>query len=152
MTLRMVNEGSRKLKLDIICGSAGSEKTPVTHFKWTMRPPNWDLISWWSRTASVTLSWPPTTSHYNCVEIRTGFLERAADVLGIWSYPTPQPHLKSVWGASLRTWGNNGFNFDSTERNWRVGRIWHWDTKSCHLMNVLKSAGQGVFVISKMWP
>lgn len=57
-----------------------------------------------------------THHHYNCLEIRIGFLERAAGILGILSYPTPKPHLKSIWGASLKTWGNNGFNFDSTKK------------------------------------
>lgn len=49
-------------------------------------------------------------------------------------------------GASLKTWGNNGFNFDSTKKILKSRENLTLDTKSCHLMNVLKSTGQGMFV------
>lgn len=87
-----------------------------------------------------------THHHYNCLEIRIGFLEWAASILGILSYPTPKPHLKSIWGASLKLGETMGSTLTQPRKFWRVGRIWHWDTKSCHLMNVLKSTGQGMFV------
>lgn len=39
-----------------------------------------------------------THHHYNCLEIRIGFLERAAGILGNLSYPTPKLTLNLYGG------------------------------------------------------